>query len=124
MDPSDIELGDEPIELERRSRAGVVVSVRLSPDEADRLQDIAERRQTTLSRVAREAIKTYLTHGPVKQPAASPWTGASSFGQLVLSYSGFGSTVRTSGPRKRTSGLKTLVTTEEKLVTSGSPRPS
>jgi hypothetical protein len=56
MGPADIELGDEVIEVERRS-------VRLSAEEADRLQDIAESRKTTLSRVAREAIVTYLANG-------------------------------------------------------------
>ena len=55
MGPDDIELGDEVIEVERRERAGVVVSVRLSAEEADRLQRMAEDRKTTLSRVAREA---------------------------------------------------------------------
>jgi hypothetical protein len=63
MGPDDIELGDEMIEVERRAHAGVVVSVRLSAEEADRLQDMAEDRKTTLSRVAREAIVTYLANG-------------------------------------------------------------
>ena len=63
MGPDDIELGDEVIEVERRERAGVVVSVRLSAEEADRLQSMAEDRKTTLSRVAREAIATYLANG-------------------------------------------------------------
>lgn len=61
--PDNIELGDEAIEVERRERAGVVVSVRLSAEEADRLQDIAESRKTTLSRVAREVIAAYLANG-------------------------------------------------------------
>jgi hypothetical protein len=60
LGPNDIELGDEVIEVERQRRAGVVVSVRLSAEEADRLMTIAEGRQTTLSRVAREAIERYL----------------------------------------------------------------
>ena len=63
MGPDDIELGDEAIEVERRERAGVVVSVRLSAEEADRLQSIAEDRKTTLSRVAREVIAAYLADG-------------------------------------------------------------
>lgn len=63
LGPDDIELGDEAIEVERRERAGVVVSVRLSAEEADRLQDIAEGRKTTLARVAREAIELYLAKG-------------------------------------------------------------
>jgi predicted DNA-binding ribbon-helix-helix protein len=61
--PDNIELGDEAIEVERRERAGVVVSIRLSADEADQLQDIAESRKTTLSRVVREVIASYLANG-------------------------------------------------------------
>ncbi len=61
--PDDIELGDEPIDVERRPRAGVVVSVRLTAEEADRLQTIADGHNTTLSRVAREAIERYLASG-------------------------------------------------------------
>ena len=62
MGPDEIELGDDMIDVERRERAGVVVSVRLSAEEADQLQSIAEDRKTTLSRVAREAIATYLVN--------------------------------------------------------------
>jgi predicted DNA-binding ribbon-helix-helix protein len=61
--PDTIELGDDAIEVERCERAGVVVSVRLSAEEADRLQDIAEGRKTTLSRLAREVIAAYLADG-------------------------------------------------------------
>ena len=63
MGTDDIELGDEAIEVERREPSGVVVSVRLSAKEADQLQSIAEERKTTLSRIAREAIVTYLANG-------------------------------------------------------------
>ena len=72
MGPKDVELGDEVIEVERRPRAGVVLSVRLSPDEADRLQGIAEARRTTLSQVAREAITSYLSSGAMAAPARLP----------------------------------------------------
>ena len=63
LGPDDIEVGDEVIEVERRERAGVIVSVRLSAEEADRLQSMAEDQKTTLSRVAREVIANYLAHG-------------------------------------------------------------
>jgi len=72
MERSDVELGDELIEVERRPRAGVVVSVRISADEADALQALAERRRATLSQVAKEAIVAYLSRGPVRQTAAVP----------------------------------------------------
>ena len=70
MGPEDIELGDELIEVERRPRAGVVVSVRLSADEADRLQRLADERKTTLSHVAQEALSAYLAHGSEQTHAA------------------------------------------------------
>lgn len=83
-DRSDFELGDEPLEVERPRRAGVVLSVRLSPDEADQLQSIAESRRITLSQVAREAITGYLRTGPAP-PASAPWTGTTTGqGSLVL----------------------------------------
>src|SRR5713101_5745245 len=69
MEPKDIELGDELIEVERRPRSGVVISVRLSPDEADQLQAKAQARRTTLSSVAREAITSYLSHPSVTTPS-------------------------------------------------------
>jgi hypothetical protein len=59
----DIELGDEPVEVERPRRTGIVLSVRLSPEEADHLQQIAEVRGLTLSKVAREALMLYLRGG-------------------------------------------------------------
>ncbi len=71
MNSAEIELDDEAIEVERRPRSGVVVSVRLAPDEADLLQSIAERRRTTLSQVAREAIIGYLASEPVEKPATA-----------------------------------------------------
>ena len=74
MGPDDIELGDEVIEVEKKPRAGVVVSVRLSAEEADRLQDLADKRGISLSRVAREALSGYLAHGPERPPAIGPWS--------------------------------------------------
>jgi hypothetical protein len=72
--PDDIELGDDVIEVERKPRAGVVVSVRLSPEEADQLQAIAERRGVSLSRVAREALSGYLMYGPDRPTIIGPWS--------------------------------------------------
>jgi predicted transcriptional regulator len=73
MGPDDIELGDDVIEVEKRPRAGVVLSVRLSAEEADQLQDIADRRGVSLSRVAREAVSGYLAHGSDSR-AVGPWS--------------------------------------------------
>ena len=98
MGPDDIEPGDEVIDVERKPRAGVVVSVRLSAEEADQLQRIAEGRKTTLSRIAREAPTGYLVHGPERAPTAGPWTGTVSIGgHFELSYAAHGATARTAG---------------------------
>jgi len=100
MRSEDIELG-EILEVERKSRAGVVVSVRLSADEADELQRLAEQRGTTLSKVAREAITSYLAHGPNRGIEIGPWTGTVSSskmgGSFELTFSPSSSTAETAG---------------------------
>jgi hypothetical protein len=102
MGPNDIELGDEVIEVERKPRAGVVVSVRLSAEEADQLQNIAEQRQTTLSKVAREALTGYLAHGPEKAPVMGSWTGTVGVGgHFELTYAHHGSAPQTAGSVKQ-----------------------
>jgi predicted transcriptional regulator len=101
MGPEDIELGEGTVRVERRPKAGVVVSVRLAPEEADQLEEIAERRGVPLSRVAREAIVTYLTRGPLAQPAVAPWTVASTAGALSVRYSEYGVVSSTTGLRVR-----------------------
>ncbi len=77
MNHSDYELGDQPIEVERRPRSGVVISVRLSAEEADLLSDVAEANGKTVSQVTREALTRYLRE-PVKSAQQTPsWTGTS-----------------------------------------------
>jgi hypothetical protein len=70
----DIELGDEIADFPRRPRTGTVVSVRLSLPEAAALHALAERRGTTLSSVARDAIAAYLERAPLDDPAVPPMT--------------------------------------------------
>src|ERR1700730_8061169 len=72
--PDDFEIGDEPIEVERKQRAGVVISVRLSPEEADQLQQAAARMDLTVSQVLRRALGGFL-RGPADCEYAYPrWT--------------------------------------------------
>jgi hypothetical protein len=100
VDRSAFEAGDEPLAVERRPRAGVVVSVRLSPEEADRLEGLAESRRMTLSQVVREAISMYLRSGPPAAAAGSPWT-ATTFNEmapLTVIATGYGAVTRTRGP--------------------------
>jgi hypothetical protein len=88
-DRDQFEVGDEPIDVERRPRAGAVVSIRLSPEEADQLQELAAERNTTLSRLGREAIVRLLQggHEPVRVSAVfMSWTAMSTYpGNLKLS---------------------------------------
>lgn len=85
MNRSELELGDEPVKVERRARPGVVVSVRLSPDEADKLFAIAAERQVTLSHVAREAVRAYLHGTTAGRPSLPPWSATTTGeGRLVV----------------------------------------
>ncbi len=57
---SDFEAGDEALVVERKPRAEAVISVRLSSEEANRLQDLAESEQKSVSRFARDVLTSYL----------------------------------------------------------------
>ena len=85
----DFELGDEPVEVERRLRADVVISVRLSRDEADRLQAAARRANKTLSQTAREAITGCLESTTAPVGGSVQWTvGVSSGAPVYLKSRG------------------------------------
>ena len=60
MKRTEVELGDEPLEVRRRPRSGVVVAVRLTADEADRLHDLADAAGMTITALARQALVKYL----------------------------------------------------------------
>lgn len=79
MARDEYELG-EAVEVERRPRADVVVSVRLSREEAEQLQELAQRRGVTLSRIAREAITSYIDTGGTSRWSAVQWTGTTADG--------------------------------------------
>lgn len=70
----DFAIGDEPVEVERKPRAGVVISVRLFAEEADRLQEIAEQGHLTVSQVVRQALGAYLREESERKPAFAAWT--------------------------------------------------
>jgi hypothetical protein len=48
---------------EPRRPSGIVVSVRLAPQDADRLIDLAEETGRTVSQIARQAIRSFLAFG-------------------------------------------------------------
>jgi Ribbon-helix-helix protein, copG family len=63
IEPGDIELGDEITEVEVRSPVGLVISVRLSAEEADQLEQIAEKAGKSVTEVAREAVQAVIAAG-------------------------------------------------------------
>jgi predicted transcriptional regulator len=79
VEPEDFELGDEPIEVERRPRAGAVLSIRLSGEEVDRLQQLAKARGISLSRMGREAIIAFIEAGGPRLEAGISWTVGAPF---------------------------------------------
>lgn len=79
VEREDFAVGDEQLQVDRRARAGVVLSVRLSAEEADRLQDLANARGMTLSRIGREAIAMFLRTGGVVVEPGLRWTGGTPY---------------------------------------------
>ncbi len=87
MDHSDIELGTPIRNVERRSRSGVLLSVRLTSEEAEHLERVANARHTTLSQTARDAIEAYCEAYTVAHPATpSPSVSATYGTSLILRY--------------------------------------
>jgi predicted transcriptional regulator len=69
--PEDFEAGDdvtEEFETPRRP-FGMVVSVRIGPEESAKLIDLAEETGRTVSQVARQAIRSFLALGKQKESA-------------------------------------------------------
>jgi hypothetical protein len=60
---SDVGLGEEIAAVETRQPTGMVVSVRLSAEEARQLQDIAHRAGKPLVVVARESLQAMIARG-------------------------------------------------------------
>jgi len=63
-----VELGEEITDVDTRRPAGMVVSVRLSAEEARLLQDVARRAGKSLTAIARESLQATIAGG-VPQPA-------------------------------------------------------
>lgn len=71
MNRKNLQTGDESVEVQRQVRAGIVISVRLSPEEADSLHDLAESSDKTLSQIAKEALMAHLRTGSGSTSATS-----------------------------------------------------
>lgn len=63
LDPDDLDLGDEETSVQVRHPVGLVVSVRLSAEEADQLERIAEVAGKSVVDVAREAVQATIAAG-------------------------------------------------------------
>lgn len=59
----EFEMSDEQVEVERRPKAGAVLSVRLSQEEMEQLQAVAQQRKMTVSQLAREALVEFAQAG-------------------------------------------------------------
>src|SRR4051794_8536177 len=66
---ADAEMWGEPVEpppTDRREGLAATITVRFSPEEAERIRRIARERHLTYSQVVREAVREY-THPPMVQ---------------------------------------------------------
>ncbi len=73
MRHEDEELGEE-VKVTRSRRAGMVLSVRLTPEEVEQVLHLTEARGITLSQLAREALTDYLRRGGTGGASGSPPT--------------------------------------------------
>ena len=69
--PGDVELGDEAVAVERPHRAGLVVAIRLSPDEAGLLERLADQRRMSISALAKQMVTASLESAPVTTSATT-----------------------------------------------------
>jgi len=58
-----VELGAEIADVDTRRPAGMVISVRLSAEEARQLQDVARRASKSLTAIARESLRATIAGG-------------------------------------------------------------
>ena len=91
LDPSQFELGEDvtaQFEPPTKKKSGIVVSVRLSPEDADELLSLSEKTDRTVSQVAREAIRRYLAGTSHPAVLGGPTVMVRDFGSVVsLQYS-------------------------------------
>ena len=81
---SQFEPGEDATEdVESGSGPGVVVSVRLARDDAERLMSLAEDSGKTVSQVAREALRAFVSRRGQASLFDGEWAGISS-GPLVM----------------------------------------
>ncbi|MCL4370385.1 MAG: hypothetical protein M1380_05705 [Chloroflexi bacterium] len=63
IEPGEFEAGENVTDQVRRNKpGGIVVSVRLAQEDSVRLVDLAEDSGQTISQVARQAIRAFLSH--------------------------------------------------------------
>lgn len=63
MKPADVDLGDEvSMDVPSQSDAGLVIAVRVTPNDVEMLLGTSEERGVTVSQVVGDALHQYLRH--------------------------------------------------------------
>jgi predicted transcriptional regulator len=85
MDHKNIELGKTIKDVERRPRSGVVLSVRLTAEQADRIENAAHARSLTVSQAVRDAIEAYCNVFELQLPTtAAPTTSTADAEEIAI----------------------------------------
>ena len=84
VEPEEFEAGENVTDQVRRNKAsGIVVSVRLAPEDSIKLIDLAEESGKTVSQVARQAIRSFISQCGRRPSFVPEITGATSNFKIV-----------------------------------------
>ena len=67
-EPEDFEIGDTPLDVEVSPNPGMVLCIRFTADEAERLDAAAEARQMLITKLAHDLVLNALGAVPTKPP--------------------------------------------------------
>lgn len=88
MEPEDFEAGENMTDQVQKSKPmGIVVSVRLTPEDSDKLVDLAEESGKTVSQLVRQAVRSFLSHRGQRPTFAPEITGSRPNVNIVTSAS-------------------------------------
>lgn len=92
-----MEQQNEQVEVHEGRPTGTVISVRLRPEEADLLDDLAERHGLSLSDTVREGLLALRARDAAVRQAYTASVSTESLGSLPRDYTDAGKTLITSG---------------------------
>lgn len=76
FEPEELELGENVTDQVRQHKpSGIVVSVRLAPEDSVKLIDLAEETGKTVSQIAREAIRSFISQSGHRAVSVPEITG-------------------------------------------------